>query len=109
MRPPCETIVKDIFPAFRALVARNLIKRYNFTQVEAAKKLGITQPAVSYYLSSKRGRKKLRALEAILFIKDAVNKITQDIVENKIDFTDLTGAMCYICKVIKNRDEFTRF
>ncbi|MEM2539928.1 MAG: hypothetical protein QXX13_01540 [Candidatus Methanomethylicia archaeon] len=102
MRPLCETIVKDILPAFRALIARKLIEKYNFTQVEDAKKLETTQPAISYHLSSKRGCKRLTALESIFFVKDAVNKITQDIVESKIDFTNLTSVMHHICKVIKN-------
>lgn len=108
MRPPCETVVKDILPAFRALVARNLIENYSFTQMEVAKKLGTTQPAISYYLSSKRGRRKLADLEANPFIKDAVNKIAQDIVENKVDLINLTNVICYICKAIKDKSEFNR-
>jgi predicted transcriptional regulator len=108
MRPPCEIIVKDILPAFRALIARNLIEKYGFTQVEVAKKLGTTQPVISYYLSLRRGRKKLTDLESNTFIKDVIDRIVQDIVENKVDFVNLTSTTCYICKAIKNKPEFTK-
>lgn len=59
MRPPCEIVVKQVLPAFRALVAKDLIGKYRFSQVAAAKELGTTQAAISQYLCSKRGEKKV--------------------------------------------------
>jgi predicted transcriptional regulator len=53
----CETIGKYVLPIFRALVARQLVSTYHLTQVDAAKKIGTTQAAISQYISSKRAIK----------------------------------------------------
>jgi uncharacterized protein len=55
MKPPCEIMVKQILPVFRAIVAEDLVNVRGLTQTEAASKLGITQAAVSQYLREKRG------------------------------------------------------
>jgi len=49
-------------PSLRALIALTLIEKFKLTQVEAARKLGILQPAISYYMHSKRGQKALATL-----------------------------------------------
>ena len=58
-----------IIPAFRRAVAREMADRYHMTQTEIAKRLGITQAAVSKYLSSAgsataSGREVTRFIEA---------------------------------------------
>jgi predicted transcriptional regulator len=52
---PCETAAKVIIPAIRAYVARELVVTYDLKQEDVAKKLGITQSAVSKYASRTRG------------------------------------------------------
>ena len=59
----CEVVARYILPIFRSLIAKDLIEKYNFTQVEAAEKLGTTQAAISQYLHSKRGYKGLEQFE----------------------------------------------
>ena len=51
-------------PTIRAMVVKDLIKRYKLSQVNVARKLGITQPAVSQYVSALRGKDEI---EKILF------------------------------------------
>jgi len=58
MKTPCEEVIKEVIPTIRALIAKDLCLKYGFTQIEAAKKLGITQAAISQYISLKRGGKK---------------------------------------------------
>jgi len=52
---PEELASKSVIPAIRALVVKRLVEEYGMTQQEAAKLLGVTQPAVSKYLHEKRG------------------------------------------------------
>lgn len=52
---PDELAAKSVVPAIRAMVVRRLVAEHGKTQQEAAKLLGITQPAVSKYIHSKRG------------------------------------------------------
>jgi len=52
---PEELTSKSVIPAIRALIVKRLVEEHGMTQQEAAKLLGVTQPAVSKYLHQKRG------------------------------------------------------
>jgi len=52
---PEELASKSVIPAIRALIVKRLVEEYGMTQQQAAKLLGVTQPAVSKYLHQKRG------------------------------------------------------
>jgi predicted transcriptional regulator len=52
---PEELASKSVIPAIRALVVKRLVEEHDMTQQQAAKLLGVTQPAVSKYLHQKRG------------------------------------------------------
>ena len=52
---PAEIETKTSVPALRALVAKRLIKEYNFSQKDTAKLIGVTQAAISNYLRGTRG------------------------------------------------------
>ena len=55
MKTPCEIIVWNVVPIIRKEVTLKLIKNHGLTQRKAAKKLGITEAAISRYVSGKRG------------------------------------------------------
>lgn len=52
---PEELASKSVIPAIRALIVKRLVEVHGMTQQQAAKLLGVTQPAVSKYLHEKRG------------------------------------------------------
>jgi predicted transcriptional regulator len=52
---PEELASKSVIPAIRAMVVKRLVEDHDMTQEQAAKLLGVTQPAVSKYLHQKRG------------------------------------------------------
>lgn len=104
MRPPCELVVRYVLPAFRSLVAKELVGKYNFSQIAAAEKLGTTQATISYYLYSKRGDKRLRQLESIPSIQSAVNDIALGIATKKLSPLDSMLTFCKLCTVLRNRD-----
>ncbi len=54
MRFFCEEISRRILPKVRAEMARELVLRYGLSQSETARKLGITQAAVSQYIKRVR-------------------------------------------------------
>jgi len=97
MRPPCELIVRHILPPLRSLIAKELIEKYEFSQVEAAKKLGTTQAAISQYLSSKRGEKNIRKLESIPAIKTTVSRIAKGIATEEMSTTETVACFCSLC------------
>jgi predicted transcriptional regulator len=99
---PDELVARSVYPALRAMIADVLIKKYNYTQVEAARKLGVTQAAISYYLSSKRGI--FRQLFKSEFIIKSVEEIAKGIVLNKISERDLAYSLTKIADyIIENK------
>lgn len=95
----CELAVKYILPAFRSLIARNLIYKYNLSQVEAAKLLGITQAAVSYYLSEKRG-KKIKYFENLREMKELTSSVADRLEKGEMGYEEVMVEFCAICKKI---------
>jgi uncharacterized protein len=55
MKIQCEESVWYILPIIRKEFAKSLIKDHGLTQRKAAEKLGLTESAVSQYISNKRG------------------------------------------------------
>jgi len=104
LRPPCELVVRYVLPAFRSLVAKELVSRYNFSQMAAAEKLGTTQATISYYLYSKRGDKRLRQLESIPSIQSAASEIALGIATKKLSPFDPMVTFCKLCMILRNRD-----
>ncbi len=105
MKTPCEYAIKEIIPAIRALIAKNLCSKYGFTQVEAAKKLGITQAAISQYLSLKRGGKRIKKLRTLPEIKIFIEEVSRDIAKGDRLKKDLSNKLCLICKTIRKKEE----
>lgn len=99
MRPPCEVAVKDVLPTVRAMLVKELIERHHLSQVEVAKKLGITQPAVSQYRRMLRGAG--RNSKILKPIKKHVQKLADDIARGKLKQKQLIQHYCIICKSIK--------
>ncbi|MFQ6012393.1 MAG: transcriptional regulator [Thermoplasmata archaeon] len=53
----CEHSVPEFVPALRAGIAHSLATDHDMTQREIADRLGITQAAVSHYITLRRGRR----------------------------------------------------
>ena len=95
MKSPCEEIVWDVLPSIRAAIAEELIKR-GISQKEVSKMLGITPPAVSQYVSKKRGYN----IEFREDIRESIGKLADDLIEKKVD--DLVKRICEICRMLQN-------
>ena len=104
MRPPCELVVREILPAFRSLVAKELIEQHNFSQMEAAEMLGTTQATVSYYLHAKRGSRGTEVLESNAQVQSIVMEFADRIANNRSSLQDTTLEFCKLCKALKGED-----
>ncbi|MCD6510950.1 MAG: helix-turn-helix domain-containing protein [Thermoprotei archaeon] len=101
MKPYCEVMTKLIVPAIRALVAIKLINEYGMTQVEVAKRLGLTQPAISYYLRSKRGQPAvIEKLKSDQKVTGLIARLT-DLVYRNATQEELQEVLCEICTYIR--------
>lgn len=104
MRLTCEIAAKYFIPAIRAMIAMKLVRDHGFTQVEAAKRLNTTQPAISYYLRSLRGSKAIEALKKYPDIMSLIDKMVKLIIE-RYDEKELCKLMCETCRRIREKTE----
>jgi len=100
MRPPCEIVVKRLLPLLRALVAQELMNVYGWTQSQTARKLGVTQPAVSSYLSLLEGEDTSRFdMEEL---KSLVKRIAEGLATGDMSLSDTVMEVCSLCVKLKS-------
>ncbi|MCX8173775.1 MAG: transcriptional regulator [Thermoplasmata archaeon] len=92
---PCEDAVWEILPAIRRELAISLVKERALSQREAAKILGLTEAAVSQYISSKRGGKLDLPPEVMPEIKRAADIII-------LNEARTTHELCRICTLVQH-------
>ena len=96
MRPPCEIVVWYVIPTIRSELAKELLN-LGMKQKEISELLDITQPAVSQYISDKRGH-------GIKFNDETQNLIREfakGLVEEKYNQRDIIPHVCEICRKVK--------
>lgn len=98
MQLQCESFVKDVLPTVRAMIARDLIQKYDMTQKEAAERLDMTQPAISQYKNKLRGNKTRKYLETGK-ASEEIEEISKQLSEEKMDMQEFTERICNICHV----------
>jgi uncharacterized protein len=94
MKFPCELVVWNVLPSIRAAVAVEMVNR-GMLQNEISKLLGITPPAVSQYVSKKRGY----SIEFGEEVKLSISKLAEDLMDNRLD--DPMDRICEICKMLR--------
>ena len=100
--PRCEVVGRFFLPVFRSFVAKELIEKYEFTQVQAAEKLGTTQAAISQYLHSKRGFKAIEQFEGLLpKIQAIASEVAKDLATGKMSSNQVTPSLCRICTYLQ--------
>jgi predicted fused transcriptional regulator/phosphomethylpyrimidine kinase/predicted transcriptional regulator len=95
LNPPCELTVRSVLPALRILVARELAGNYKWTQTRIAKNLGVTQAAVSGYLTTEvEGSTPPLSREHLLSLSKS---LASEMASKKLNHTDLINYVCEIC------------
>ena len=101
MLTPCEVAVKCALPSVRAMVANELMNKHNLKQAEAAKLLGISQPAVSLYQKKRRGNSiDLRNDPDIYAL---VTQHADSLINGAPTYKDMILSFCHICKTIRSK------
>ena len=101
MSLPCEVAVKCLLPPVRAMIAKTLTTRHNLTQTEAAKRLGISQPAISLYERKMRG--KAINLENDPEITKLIENFADALAKGELPRKSFIQAFCEICKTIRSK------
>jgi len=99
MLVPCEVAVKSVVPAIRAYIAKELTQTYKMKQTDVAYVLGITQTAVSKYLSNVRGQ--AIRIDQEMEIQSMMNEIASKIADRRVSGPRLVLEFCHVCEAVR--------
>lgn len=99
MKPPCEIVVWYVIPSIRSKLAKELLK-LGMKQKEISELLDITQPAVSQYISDKRGHE----IDFEPVVEQYIKNMAKDMTTGDLKPIDLIPKFCHICKTIKTQE-----
>ena len=99
MSVPCEVAVKCVLPVVRAMVAKELMASNGLKQIDVAKLLKVSQPAISLYQRNMRGK-------AIDLGKDEeiqllISNMAESLSRSNPARRDLILMYCGICRAIR--------
>ena len=99
MKPPCEIVVWYVIPAIRSELAKELLN-LGMKQKDVSELMDITQPAVSQYITDKRGSGIRLKNEVRQMIKDFAFELST----GESTKADLIPRTCSICKNVRASD-----
>ena len=99
MRPPCEIVVWYVIPSIRSELAKELLN-LGMKQKQISELLDITQPAVSQYISDKRGH----GIKFDNHTQNMIRLLARDLINQDLDKGDIIRRVCEICKNIKSEE-----
>ncbi|MEM2896600.1 MAG: thiamine-phosphate synthase family protein [Candidatus Bathyarchaeia archaeon] len=99
MKAPCELVVKEFIPNLRVLIAKELMLKYGWSQEKIAKRLGVTQPAVSGYLAIKE----TDMLEELKNsgISEFAKRISEGLANGRMNVSEALEEICRFCISLK--------
>ena len=95
VKTPCQQIVWDVLPAIRSALAVELVKS-GVSQQDVARILEIGPPAVSQYLSGKRGYR----IEFEEPVARRIEELAHDLKAGTVK--DVTARICAICHEMRD-------
>lgn len=99
MKPPCEIVVWYVIPAIRSELAKELLN-LGMKQKDVSELMDITQPAVSQYITDKRGS----GVKLDDYVKGMVKDFALELSTGESTKADLISRTCIICKQVKTSD-----
>tara|TARA_Y100000310_G_scaffold341089_1_gene439071 strand:- start:12258 stop:12644 length:387 start_codon:yes stop_codon:yes gene_type:complete len=103
---PQEIEVWYIIPALRRELAKSMIEA-GLTQKKVAEHMGITEAAVSQYISNKRAKEVVFSNAVLDEIKKSAKRIMEDkkqLVPEMMRLSKLTGVMQVMCDIHMKQD-----
>ncbi len=99
MKPPCEIVVWYVIPAIRSELAKELLN-LGMKQKDVSELMDITQPAVSQYITDKRGS----GIKLDNHVKTMIKDFAFELSTGESTKADLISRTCMICKQVETAD-----
>ena len=99
MKPPCEIVVWYVIPAIRSELAKELLN-LGMRQKDVSELMDITQPAVSQYITDKRGS----GIKLDDGVRAMIHEFAHQLSEGEATKADLISRTCKICNNVKIAD-----
>ncbi len=99
MKPPCEVVVWYVIPAIRSELAKELLN-LGMKQKDVSELMDITQPAVSQYITDKRGS----GIKLDDSVRQMVKDFALELSTGESTKADLIPRTCAICKNVNPAD-----
>ncbi|MCR5027535.1 MAG: transcriptional regulator [Methanobrevibacter sp.] len=103
MKPPCEIVVWYVIPAIRSELAKELLN-LGMKQKDVSELMDITQPAVSQYITDKRGS----GIKLDDHVKYMIKDFALELSTGESTKADLISRTCSICKQVETVDVLTQ-
>lgn len=97
MKIPCEVIAKDVLPMIRRELSVLLVRVHGISQADVARRLDLTDAAISQYIRDKRGVLPYKDFKSYKGFSEELEKSAQIVA----DGGDTTAQLCRLCNVVK--------
>ena len=101
MLQPCEIGVKAVLPAIRALLARTIVEKHGMKEEKAAEILGLSQSAVSRYVTKARGN--TIAIENVTEVQKLIDQMITFLIHEPNQQMKILQLFCQTCKIIREK------
>ncbi len=99
---PCEVGVKTILPAVKAIMARSIVEKHGLKEKETATLLGLSQSAVSRYMTRNRGNNLLE-IEKAVEVQVLIDQMVTYLVKEPEKKHEIMLLFCRTCKTIREK------
>lgn len=99
MKPPCEIVVWYVIPAIRSELAKELLN-LGMKQKDVSELMDITQPAVSQYITDKRGS----GIKLDDNVRQMIKDFAYELSIGESTKADLIPRTCSICRNVSPED-----
>jgi len=88
-------------------MAKQLVKKHGYKQREAARKIGITQAAISHYLAEKRGARGIKDLRINFpLVESMACEAAEKIANNEMNPDEIITYFCKLCTTMRESNYY---
>lgn len=98
---PCEVGVKTVLPAVKAMMAKAIVEKHGLNEQQAAKVLGLSQSAVSRYISKERGN--LLKVENSSEVLALIDQMVVSLIKEPNNKQQIMHLFCQTCSAIREK------